>query len=325
MSVATLVDEFLPVYDVSDEVATVVEADAQTTWDALIDADLIDVGRKRPLIALLGGVRILPDLVWQRLHGEHPPAAPERLSLRDTTKLPISGGGWVLLGERAPDEIALGLVGKFWRPVIEFADVDAGAFRDWSEPGFAKTIYRARHTPPEGRADAAVGGDADGHHRRARPRLVPALLDVRSRLRRSPAGPRTARCRARAGRASHRLYVQRLRALRLYRVKLTGKADSGGCCHGTGYAIIALHRGSIVCWRFAHLHGFFNATEPRFTSERTAGQGTCSSSVDRAETSPSRLCSSACPDHRSNRALSVQLLRECAQPAVSVRCRNGTL
>jgi hypothetical protein len=136
-----LVDEFLPVYDVSDEVATVVDADTAKTWDALMDADLIEVGRQRPLVALLGAVRMLPDLVWQRLHGEHPAAAPERLTLRDTTKLPMSGGGWVLLGERPPEEIALGLVGKFWRPVIEFADVDAAAFKGFNEPGFAKTVY----------------------------------------------------------------------------------------------------------------------------------------------------------------------------------------
>jgi hypothetical protein len=135
-----LFDEFLPVYDVSDEVATVVAADQMTTWHALMNADLIDVGRQRPLVALLGAVRMLPDLVWQRLHGEHG-EMPERLTLRDTTELPMSGGGWVLLGERPPDEIALGLVGKFWRPVIEFADVEANAFKDWAEPGFAKTIY----------------------------------------------------------------------------------------------------------------------------------------------------------------------------------------
>jgi hypothetical protein len=45
------------------------------------------------------------------------------------------------LGEREREEIALGLVGKFWRPVIEFAPVTAERFRDFAEPGFAKTIY----------------------------------------------------------------------------------------------------------------------------------------------------------------------------------------
>lgn len=136
-----LIDQFLPVYDVSDEVATVVEADAATTWDALMATDLIEVGRRRPLVGLLGAVRVLPDVVWQRLHGEHPPSAPDRLTLRDTTELPMGGGGWVLLGERPPNEIALGLVGKFWRPVIEFAEVDARAFQDFDRPGFAKTVY----------------------------------------------------------------------------------------------------------------------------------------------------------------------------------------
>ena len=49
--------------------------------------------------------------------------------------------------------------------------------------------------------------------------------------------------------------------LHLYRVKLTGKAEiPHGAANGTGYAIIAIHSGSIVCWRFAHLHGFSNAT-----------------------------------------------------------------
>ena len=136
-----LVDEFLPVFDVSDEVATVVAADTATTWRALVDADLIELGRRRPLVGLLGAVRILPDLVWQRLHGEHPSTAPERLTLRDISSLPMSGGGWILLEERAEEELALGLVGKLWRPVIEFAEVDATAFRDFAKPGFAKTVY----------------------------------------------------------------------------------------------------------------------------------------------------------------------------------------
>lgn len=136
-----LVDDFLTEYDVSDSVATVVDADLATTWDALMEVDLLDVGRKRPLVAILGAIRILPDMVTQMLHGEPPQQPPEHLRLRDTTQLPLGGGGWVLLGERPRDEIALGLVGKFWRPVIEFARVPADRFREFADPGFAKTIY----------------------------------------------------------------------------------------------------------------------------------------------------------------------------------------
>jgi len=136
-----LLDDFLPVYDVSDAVATVVRTDLAGAWDALMEVDLIDVGRQRPLVALLGAIRTLPDIVSHVLHGEIPQGPPKQLRLRDTTSIPLNEGGWVLLGERPRDEIALGLVGKFWRPVIDFAKVTAESFRDFAEPGYAKTIY----------------------------------------------------------------------------------------------------------------------------------------------------------------------------------------
>ena len=52
-----LVDEFLPVYDVSDTLTTIVEADVATTWAALMQVDLMEVGRRRPLVAALGALR----------------------------------------------------------------------------------------------------------------------------------------------------------------------------------------------------------------------------------------------------------------------------
>lgn len=137
----TLVDELLPVFDVSDELAVVVAADTEATWGALTSADLIEVGRRRPLIGALGALRVLPEIVAHLLHGERPPGAPARLTLRDTTELPANGGGWILLGERPDEELALGLVGKFWRPVIQYADVDADHFKAFAEPGWAKTVY----------------------------------------------------------------------------------------------------------------------------------------------------------------------------------------
>ena len=136
-----LVDDFLPAYDVSDSVPTVVDANPQTVWDALMAVDLIEVGRRKPLVGVLGVLRMLPELASDLLHGERPPAAPERLRLRETAEAPADQGGWVLLGERAADEIALGLVGKFWRPVISYVAVTAEQFRDFAEPGYVKTLY----------------------------------------------------------------------------------------------------------------------------------------------------------------------------------------
>jgi hypothetical protein len=148
-----LADEFLPAYDVSDGVAVVVDADAATTWEALLDADLIEVGRRRPLAGFLGAVRMLPEIVSHLLHGEEPPSAPDSLRLRDLAELPPGEGGWVLLGERPGGEIALGLIGKLWRPAIEYASVRAEEFAGFDRPGFAKTVYDLSVRPlPDGRS-----------------------------------------------------------------------------------------------------------------------------------------------------------------------------
>jgi len=142
-----LLEELLPRYDVSDTVACVVGADTAATWEALLDVDLIEVGHRRPLVGALGAARALPELTLGLLRGELPPPAPKRLRLRDLTGLPAAGGGWILLGERDGAELALGLVGKFWRPVIEYADVAPDEFRDFDAPGWAKTVYDLRVTP----------------------------------------------------------------------------------------------------------------------------------------------------------------------------------
>jgi len=55
-----LIDEAMPVYDVSDAVATVVDADVGTTWDALMEVDLLEVGRKKPAVALGNAHRCRP-------------------------------------------------------------------------------------------------------------------------------------------------------------------------------------------------------------------------------------------------------------------------
>jgi hypothetical protein len=142
MSDSTLAEDFLPVYDVSVAVAMVVAGDRATAWRALLDVDLLQVGREAPVVGMLGAVRMLPEIVWHMLHGERPAKPPESMRLRDLPSIPMADGGWILLGERPGEEIAFGLVGKFWRPVIEWARVDsADGFRAFNEPGFAKTVY----------------------------------------------------------------------------------------------------------------------------------------------------------------------------------------
>jgi hypothetical protein len=136
-----LVEQFLPIYDVSDGVGTTVEADSEASWKALLNVDLLRLGREAPLVGLLGAVRVLPELFGHLLHGERPAKPPESMRVRDLPSIPMSAGGWILLGER-PGEMAFGLVGKFWRPVIEYASItSAEEFLAFNEPGFGKTIY----------------------------------------------------------------------------------------------------------------------------------------------------------------------------------------
>ena len=142
-----LVDDFLPVYDVSDTVAVVVDAGPDEVWEALMAADLIEVGRRRPAVGLLGGLRVLPAAVGHLLHGEAPPHMPKHLTLKETARMPMGDGGWALLGERPGEEIALGLAGKFWRPVIEYAEVAAEGFTSFNLPGYGKTVYALRVEP----------------------------------------------------------------------------------------------------------------------------------------------------------------------------------
>jgi hypothetical protein len=142
-----LLDEQLPVFDVSDAVAITVEADARTTWEALLHADLMKVGRGRPLVAALGFIRLLPDLATRLVHREQLAGEPEELKLSDLAGLPANQGGWIELGQVPERELALGLVGKFWLPVIEYAEVSAKDFASFAEPGWAKTVYDLGITP----------------------------------------------------------------------------------------------------------------------------------------------------------------------------------
>ncbi len=54
------------------------------------------------------------------------------------------------------------------------------------------------------------------------------------------------------------------RPLFVYRATLAGSTGTPpGARGGGGSAIVAVHSATVLCWRFAHLHGFTNATGAR--------------------------------------------------------------
>src|ERR1044072_8731045 len=71
----------LAIYDVSDAVATVADAARDRAWHALLDVDLLKVGREAPVVGMLGALRMLPELVGHMLHGERPAKPPQSMRL----------------------------------------------------------------------------------------------------------------------------------------------------------------------------------------------------------------------------------------------------
>ena len=99
-----------------------------------------------PLLDAAFWVRGLPARVRGR---EVPPPATLRIGDGDAAPLP----GWVSLGVAAPHEIALGAVGRFWTPSIEWHPVPAEEFPGFTEPGWGRIAisfslrdYGARRT-----------------------------------------------------------------------------------------------------------------------------------------------------------------------------------
>jgi hypothetical protein len=122
-----LIDEFMPVYDVSEFHETAIHAPIQRVYDALRSADL----GGSPIIRFLLLLRALPAIFTTAGHERSP-----KLNLDAFMK-----SGFVLLGESPPNEIALGLVGRFWTLSGSTCRLDASEFRAFDSPGYAKAVW----------------------------------------------------------------------------------------------------------------------------------------------------------------------------------------
>lgn len=126
-----LVDRFLPDYDYTVVRHVVVEADSETTYEAMRTADLTDLG---PVVRALGWLRAAPTAVSNWVRGRPTAATPDRLRLADVTET----AEWTLLAATPGREFVFGTVGKFWRPDIEWRPVDADDFARFEDTGYAK-------------------------------------------------------------------------------------------------------------------------------------------------------------------------------------------
>lgn len=122
-----LIDEFMPACDVSEYHETRVRAPIDKVYDTLRTADLSG----SPTIRLLFRLRGLPVLLKTGSHKRNP-----TLNLEAILK-----GGFVILGEHPPNEIALGLIGRFWTLSGGRCRVSAEDFDGFNLPGYAKAVW----------------------------------------------------------------------------------------------------------------------------------------------------------------------------------------
>ncbi|WP_254762222.1 hypothetical protein [Natrinema marinum] len=125
------IDRYLPEYDVTTTRHAVVDADPETTYEAMLAADLTDTG---PIVRALGWLRDAPTAVAHWIGGTSRDAPPKTLRFADVPET----DEWTELADEPGEEFVFGAIGKFWRPAIEWRQIDADAFAAFDEPGYAK-------------------------------------------------------------------------------------------------------------------------------------------------------------------------------------------
>lgn len=134
-----LIDHFLPHPQFELVRTAVVDAPVKDTYAAARELDFTDV--RGGVVSAAGWVRALPERWHNRRHG--PPRKPTRLTPDDLD----TGSEWALLGERPGSEFALGVAGKFWKPVIPWRRVEADDFAGFEEPGYGKIVMAVSTLP----------------------------------------------------------------------------------------------------------------------------------------------------------------------------------
>ena len=124
---SALIDDLMPRFDEVERHELLVRAPVAAVYAAIARTDFAD---SRVIRALLG-LRALPSIVRGRRRRSSGPLTLATLGARD----------FVPLGERAPHEVAIGVVGRFWTPTGGVVPLDADGFRRFDRPGYAKVVW----------------------------------------------------------------------------------------------------------------------------------------------------------------------------------------
>lgn len=125
-----LLDDLMPEYDVAERHGTTVRAAPEAVFDAIREADLSGGLVTRALLALraipaaIGALVRSPSGAWRELR-DRAATRSHGARLRDFER-----AGFHVVAERAPEELVIGLLGRFWTPRGALCpSVSADAFR----------------------------------------------------------------------------------------------------------------------------------------------------------------------------------------------------
>ena len=133
-----LLEQYLPYYDVTEVDAMVVNADADTTWQAVRHGDL----SRSPVIRALLELRGLPVRLGRRINGLAPESARPPLTLDDMPR-----AGFLLLAENPGTEIVFGQISRPWKvsaPTGGAPALKPEEFDEFDAPGYAKIAFNIR-------------------------------------------------------------------------------------------------------------------------------------------------------------------------------------
>lgn len=133
-----LIDEFLPRYDVETRHEIDIKAPIERVYEVVRNLDL----RQSWLIRGLFFLRGLPARLSRRQGG------PKGLGL---TLNDLQETGFILLGEKPPEELLLGVVGRFWTPAGDLQRLDASEFQAFDRSGYAKAVWYFNCSQAEGK------------------------------------------------------------------------------------------------------------------------------------------------------------------------------
>jgi hypothetical protein len=134
--VGLLLDRLLPVFDANRIEHRVIDGGPDEVYEATRQADFIRAWKGSLAVRVLFALRAAGERAASTVLRRPATAAPDVASMR-LAELPARGE-WVVLGEARPDEIAFGVIGRFWSGQTVWERIDAAEFTAFDHPGAAK-------------------------------------------------------------------------------------------------------------------------------------------------------------------------------------------